>query len=109
MYSSASFSDAAYSGESYYQLEGFTTPTATYVDEVDTLTMTDVYAETTAPSQGSWKDVLVTLTLMFGLVGASSIALGLAANQATIITQQLARYATQQALENVQAPISWRF
>ncbi|MEO0755996.1 MAG: hypothetical protein AAFY78_03885 [Cyanobacteria bacterium J06648_16] len=109
MYSSASFSDAAYSGESYYQLEGFTTPTATYVDEVDTLTMTDVYAETTLPSQGSWKDVLVTLTLMFGLVGASSIALGLAANQATIITQQLARYATQQALENVQTPTSWRF
>jgi len=118
MPTAAQYPDAFSLNSHYRQLEGFTVTGS----NTHPLTMTDFYQETAvlanaAPegnipecnTKACWTETVMTVIAMLGLLVASSVALGLAARQATIITQQLTHQATQQTLKNVQSPHSWKF
>ncbi|MGB7085693.1 MAG: hypothetical protein WBD47_09065 [Phormidesmis sp.] len=95
--------------EDYRQLEGFTATTSISTDDSKVLTMADVQRETTVLPSDSWADMLVTLSAIFGLLIVSSVALGLAANQVTVITKYLTHHTTPQVLKGAENPTTWQF
>ncbi|MFK8183599.1 MAG: hypothetical protein AB8B99_09500 [Phormidesmis sp.] len=105
--------------DTYRQLEGFTGWNSATIVNSRTLTMVDVYNETTHASRddasrddagsndeasGDWVDMFVTVAVMLFLMVTSSAALGFAASRVAMMTQQL----TQQ-VDNLNDASSWNF
>lgn len=90
--------------ERYRQLEGFTdTELVCRTDcskaDLTVLTTADFLIAVEKRSGDSLSDVLISFIVILGLLLASSVTLGLAASQLTVVVKQLTHYGTQARLE----------